>query len=148
VRRASILWLTCVALASGPLPSGAEPAEGAAAGGQPLLAELGAGLYREHCAACHGPLGRGDGPAASSLRVPPADLTLIAVRRGGAFPDADVAAFIDGRFELGAHGTREMPIWGRRLAEPIAAGTEGDEVARGRIQILVEYLKTIQQPSP
>jgi hypothetical protein len=41
-----------------------------------------------------------------------------------------------------------MPIWGRRLAEPIAAGAEGDEVARGRIQILVEYLKTIQRPTP
>jgi len=63
-------------------------------------------------------------------------------------PDAEVASFIDGRFELDAHGTREMPVWGRRLAEPIAAGTEGDEVARGRIQILVEYLKTIQQPTP
>lgn len=35
----------------------------------------GAHLYREHCAACHGPAGYGDGPAARGLRPPPADLT-------------------------------------------------------------------------
>ncbi|MDH3687681.1 MAG: cytochrome c [Myxococcales bacterium] len=115
--------------------------------GQPLLAELGATLFHDHCASCHGVFGLGDGPAASSLKVPPADLTRIASKNGGTFPDADVASYIDGRFELDAHGTREMPIWGRRLAEPIAGGT-GDEVARGQIQILVEYLKTIQQPAP
>ena len=131
-----------VVLAGGPIA--AEPASA----DQPLLAELGAELFREHCAACHGALGDGAGPAAVSLKVPPADLTGISARRGGEFPDAEIAAFIDGRFEVSAHGTREMPIWGRRLAEPIAAGTEGDEVARGRIQILVEYLKTIQKPAP
>jgi mono/diheme cytochrome c family protein len=35
----------------------------------------GAGLYSSHCASCHGTSGRGDGPAAKSLRIPPADLT-------------------------------------------------------------------------
>jgi len=147
VKAAGILGLVCLGLAATSLPIGAEPAESRPAG-QPLLAELGAEIFLEHCAACHGALGRGDGPAAGSLKTPPADLTLISTRRGGVFPDAEVAAFIDGRFALGAHGTREMPIWGRRLAEPIAAGAEGDEVARGRIQILVEYLKTIQRPTP
>jgi putative copper resistance protein D len=32
-------------------------------------------LYREHCARCHGVAGYGDGPAATGLRVRPADLT-------------------------------------------------------------------------
>jgi putative copper resistance protein D len=32
-------------------------------------------LYALHCAICHGELGRGDGPAAASLPMPPADLT-------------------------------------------------------------------------
>ena len=141
--RALANLLLLAALGAG-APAAAEPA----AADQPLLAELGAELFREHCAACHGALGDGAGPAASSLKVAPSDLTAIALRRGGEFPDAEIAAFIDGRFEVSAHGTREMPIWGRRLAQPIAAGTEGDEVARGRIQILVEYLKTIQQPAP
>ncbi len=35
----------------------------------------GARLYPEHCASCHGAEGRGDGPAAAGLRIPPADLT-------------------------------------------------------------------------
>ncbi|RYI99264.1 MAG: c-type cytochrome, partial [Acetobacteraceae bacterium] len=35
----------------------------------------GAGLYPANCASCHGDSGRGDGPAAASLAVPPADLT-------------------------------------------------------------------------
>ncbi len=35
----------------------------------------GAALFPEHCAMCHGPDGRGDGPAAKGLPVPPADLT-------------------------------------------------------------------------
>ncbi len=35
----------------------------------------GHGLYRTHCAVCHGVAGYGDGPAAASLRPRPADLT-------------------------------------------------------------------------
>ena len=37
--------------------------------------ERGASLYQPHCGACHGAAGRGDGPLAASLSVPPADLT-------------------------------------------------------------------------
>ncbi len=35
----------------------------------------GASLYADHCAACHGASGRGDGPLSGTLPVPPADLT-------------------------------------------------------------------------
>ncbi len=35
----------------------------------------GAAVYAEHCAVCHGAEGSGDGTAAKSLSVPPADLT-------------------------------------------------------------------------
>ncbi|MDP2702051.1 MAG: cytochrome c, partial [Candidatus Rokubacteria bacterium] len=35
----------------------------------------GASLYRVHCANCHGPTGRGDGPASAGLLRQPADLT-------------------------------------------------------------------------
>ncbi|MDR7485527.1 MAG: CopD family protein [Armatimonadota bacterium] len=35
---------------------------------------VGGRLYRQHCQACHGPAGAGDGPAAAALRPPPADL--------------------------------------------------------------------------
>ncbi len=35
----------------------------------------GAALFAQHCAMCHGADGRGDGPAAKALAIPPADLT-------------------------------------------------------------------------
>lgn len=45
---------------------------------QPFTAEAitaGHALYLKNCVACHGPQGRGDGPLAGRLPVPPADLT-------------------------------------------------------------------------
>ena len=35
----------------------------------------GKGLYTQHCAGCHGPTGKGDGPAAAALTPKPSDLT-------------------------------------------------------------------------
>ena len=78
----------------------------------PVLAEMGADRYASHCSSCHGQTGRGDGPVGGALKTRPADLTTIALRRDGQFPDAEIARFIDGRFEVTAHGTREMPVWG------------------------------------
>jgi mono/diheme cytochrome c family protein len=109
----------------------------------PLLVEVGAGLFATHCASCHGADAHGDGPAASALRIPPADLTRIAARSGGVFPESATAMLIDGRFNLPAHGSREMPIWGARLEDQIPGMATG-EVARGQITSLVEYLKSLQ----
>jgi len=39
-------------------------------------------LYDSYCAACHGPTGRGNGPAARYLSVPVPDLSTLAVRDG------------------------------------------------------------------
>lgn len=113
-----------------------------------LLAISGETLYVRYCAVCHARTGRGDGPFAGILRTQPADLTLIAARRGGTFPDAEIARFVDGRLVPAAHGTREMPIWGRWLGTPIAEGTTPDEVARGEVLTLIEYLKTLQRAEP
>jgi mono/diheme cytochrome c family protein len=109
-----------------------------------LLVEVGAELFSTYCASCHGVDARGDGPAASALRTPPADLTRIAASSGGVFPESSIARLIDGRFDLPAHGSREMPIWGARLSDQIPGLATGDEVARGRIASLVEYLKSQQ----
>ena len=51
--------------------------------------------FVRYCSACHGMTGHGDGPVASALRTPPADLTRIAQRHGGHFPVAEIAASID-----------------------------------------------------
>jgi len=111
----------------------------------PVLADMGAEAFPRYCASCHGVRGEGDGPAAEALRVRPADLTRIAARRGGSFPTGEIARFIDGRFALAAHGSREMPVWGERFGESIPESSVAEEVTRGRIAVLVEYLKSIQR---
>jgi mono/diheme cytochrome c family protein len=122
-------------------PSGAtEPAD-------PVLAPVGAEMFQQYCAACHGANGEGNGPVAPALKQFPADLTRIAARNGGTFPDSNVARRIDGRFDIVAHGTSEMPVWGRKLMDGAAQGADEntDAVVRGRILTIVEYLKTIQK---
>ena len=112
---------------------------------EPAFATAGAELFQTHCASCHGSDARGNGPAASVLRTPPPNLRLIASRRGGRFPEGEIGRFVDGRFDIAAHGSREMPVWGTRFAEFIPELGIGDEIARGRIWSLVTYLRTIQE---
>jgi mono/diheme cytochrome c family protein len=142
-------WGLVAALVAAPalLAAAGAAAGGAEAGGAKVdrvLADMGWEYFQQYCAACHGEDGRGRGPAAGALKTPPADLTRIAARRGGSFPDGEVARFIDGRFAMAAHGTREMPVWGERFGERIPEAGVGEEVTRGRILVLVEYLKSIQ----
>lgn len=109
-----------------------------------VLAEMGVGYYVQYCASCHGVDGKGRGPAAASLKSPPSDLTRIAARRDGRFPDGEIARFVDGRFAPAAHGSRQMPVWGERFGERIPEAGISEEVVRGRVLVLVEYLKSIQ----
>jgi mono/diheme cytochrome c family protein len=111
-----------------------------------MLVEVGGRAFATHCASCHGADGRGSGPVAAALVTPPADLTRIAARRGGDFPADDIAAWIDGRMAAAAHGTREMPVWGYRFAEGLPEGELTQELVRGRILTVVEYLRSIQAP--
>jgi mono/diheme cytochrome c family protein len=111
----------------------------------PVLAEMGAERFETHCSACHGADARGDGPVAAVLKTPPSDLTRIAARRNGEFPAGEIGRFIDGRFSITAHGTREMPVWGTAFSASIPEPGAGDEIARGIIATLLEFLKSIQR---
>ncbi len=133
---------SATALAVAPAGAAAEKAEDARI--DRVLADMGSELYGQYCASCHGTAGAGDGPAAGGLKNPPADLTRIAERRGGKFDDGEVARYIDGRFAPEAHGSREMPVWGARFGERIPEAGLSEEITRGRILVLVEYLKSIQ----
>jgi mono/diheme cytochrome c family protein len=101
--------------------------------------------FVQYCGACHGTDGRGNGPVAPVLRTPPPDLTRIAQRHGGQFPDAEVAAQIDGRAFVRAHGSREMPVWGNQFSEQFGGNAVGEEATRGYLLVLIEYLKSIQE---
>ncbi len=107
-----------------------------------IFSVRGPDLFHAHCAACHGSQGKGDGPAASSLKTKPADLTVLAKKNGGRFPVERVQKFISGDDPaLSAHGSREMPIWG-----PIFHQIEDDQdLGNVRLQNLVKFLETIQQ---
>jgi putative copper export protein/mono/diheme cytochrome c family protein len=63
---------------------------------------VGAELYAQHCAACHGERGRGDGPLAKDLQPPPLDLTTFQVH---AQPDGNLYWWI-------THGIGAMPPFG------------------------------------
>lgn len=110
-------------------------------------AEEGATLYATYCASCHGVSGRGDGPVAMSLVTAPLDLTRIAQRSDGLFEGAKVLSAIDGRYEVAAHGSREMPVWGTVFRE--AHADDPFPIHRGMddARALVDYLRTIQEPA-
>ena len=114
---------------------------------QKLGAPPGKGSYTRYCAVCHGPDGKGDGLFANMLTKKPSDLTQLAKKNHGTFPALQVANIIDGRQEITAHGTRDMPVWGERFGEAgEAAGSHVSQTAaRQRIQLLITYLNSIQE---
>lgn len=76
--------------------------------------EVGRALYAQYCVICHGENGRGEGVLARDLPVPPADLTGLAARNGGAFPWSDVMAKVHGY----AGRAHVMPEFGTVLTGP------------------------------
>jgi mono/diheme cytochrome c family protein len=98
--------------------------------------------YREYCASCHGEDGKGMGPAASALKTPPSDLTTLAKRHAGKFPEDFVAEIVRLGKPIQAHGSSDMPVWG-----PIFnARDKFNEVAvRLRIKNLCAYLASLQE---
>jgi len=103
----------------------------------------GRGLYEQHSQLCHGRDGKGDGPLAAELQVTPPNLTEISKRRGESFPEVEIREIIDGRRVKRAHGTREMPLWGRVFDGPAVKGNEAKASSQSLDQLVV-YLRSIQ----
>ena len=121
-----------------------------AAFGQKSNSDPGKQAYDLQCAVCHGIDAKGNGFYTASLKVPPPDLTSLSKRNGGVFPVDRVTKVIDGRTEIAAHGSRDMPIWGRRwgarVAEHYGDVPYNHEVyIRLRIISIIDYLDRIQQ---
>ena len=108
---------------------------------RPTQAMTGKDLYREYCAVCHGTAGKGDGPAASALKVAPSDLTRISAKNGGKFPELQVQHIINGEgTELAAHGSKDMPVWGSLFRH---MGSNPD-IGTVRVYNLMKNLKEMQ----
>ena len=111
--------------------------------------DLGITEYELSCMNCHGVDGRGDGPDAQYLETKPADLTQITKANGGIFPRDRVWMIIDGRAIVAKHGAREMPVWGDRYRRPIPdeeTSFDTEREARARIDALVDYVESLQEP--
>jgi len=105
--------------------------------------EEGKAFYRQYCSACHGLDADGKGPLASVLSPPPTDLTLLGDRYGLPLPKARIAEFVDGRREVRAHGSSDMPVWGKRMNEgPPSPGA--DAHTTGTILLILDYLESVQ----
>ena len=133
----------CVALLAGGFAAPAVAGQQTGPASPPPVVEpmYGPDLYRHYCATCHGREGKGDGPAAGALKVPPSDLTGLARREKGVFPSSAVEAIIRGGTGVAAHGSVEMPVWG-----PIFYALDpSDARVRARIAALVSHIATIQQ---
>jgi mono/diheme cytochrome c family protein len=99
-------------------------------------------LFEFYCATCHGRDGKGNGPVAAALKVPPPDLTRLAHDNGGKFSRQRVETFVndEGRVLVPAHGTSDMPVWG-----PIFRGLDpSDTLAKVRIANVVDYIASMQ----
>lgn len=101
-------------------------------------------LYQRFCSSCHGDVGRGDGPVASTLSVPVPDLTQLYRRYGNRFPADELRETIDGRNLVIAHGPRSMPVWGYEFWWEDGADAAAEETARATITRLLEYIRSIQ----
>jgi mono/diheme cytochrome c family protein len=102
----------------------------------------GAELFATHCASCHGDDAEGGGPVAAVMTITVPNLRTLSMRSGGVFPADAVAAYIDGREQRAAHGSRAMPIWGDVLQGESTA--DGGTSARRRIAALVAFIEQLQ----
>jgi mono/diheme cytochrome c family protein len=98
-------------------------------------------MYTAYCAVCHGADGKGGGPAASALKVPPTDLTLLAKNNGGKYPAIKVSSTIHGEGGLPAHGSKDMPVWGS-LFWSLSRGHEAE--VQQRVSNLTKYIESLQ----
>ena len=98
-------------------------------------------MYTAYCAVCHGTDGKGGGPAASALKVPATDLTLLRKNNGGKYPALKVSSSIRGETALPAHGSKEMPVWGA-LFWSMSSGHESE--VQQRTANLTQYIESLQ----
>ncbi len=98
-------------------------------------------MFTTYCAVCHGTDGKGGGPAASALKVPPTDLTMLSKNNGGKYPAMKVTSAIRGDSDHPAHGSKDMPVWGSLFLN-MSHGHEGE--VQQRVANLSQYVESLQ----
>jgi mono/diheme cytochrome c family protein len=108
----------------------------------PTYVPSGQQMYKQFCTNCHGTDAKGDGPYASTLKQPPADLTTLAKRHGGKFPYEYVSSVLLFGPGTTAHGTPDMPTWGPVF---MFLDKHNEAAVRQRIKNLSNYLASVQE---
>ena len=98
-------------------------------------------MFTSYCAPCHGADGRGNGYAASALRVVPTDLSNLTMVNKGKFPDSHLVSVLRFGADGSKHGTAQMPEWGPIFASMNRVNPMDREQ---RMSNLVEYVRTLQ----
>jgi len=103
--------------------------------------------FRHSCVVCHGLTGKGESvmTTLNLLAIKPPDLRQLRKRNKGTFPFWQMYRVIDGRQEIIAHGSRDMPIWGDVFIPQENGSIADDARAIGRILQLLYYLESIQE---
>lgn len=112
--------------------------------------DLGKQEFDASCAICHGMNAKGIGPFSQNLARNPPDLTQLTKMNQGVFPMARLYELIEGN-NVPAHGTRDMPIWGREFRaqdtdtyREIQGHYDPAALVRVRILLLLEYINRLQ----
>ena len=108
-----------------------------------LALSAGRDTFRQFCGPCHGVDGKGHGPIAPILTVPPTDLTSVSRRNTGVFPLATLEGLLTvaARLQTAAHGSEAMPIWGQTFR----AIDNSQTLAQARVVNLLAYIESIQE---
>lgn len=139
-----IIFAVMVALIAAPAFAQQAPADKTVVKHVPITntpSNSGKEMFNSYCAACHGKDGKGNGPAASSMKTAPTDLTTLAKNSGGKYPSSHVAAVIRGQATTASHGSQDMPVWGP-LFSSISQGHEAQ--VQQRITNLDSYIESLQ----
>lgn len=113
----------------------------------PFPVVSGKAVYMENCVMCHGPGGKGDGPLANDLFLPPPDLTFLSAANGGEFPRVRVLSHIDG-YARGENTSGAMPEFGPLLIGRNVLLETGEGVVTPTPQALLavtNYIERMQQ---
>jgi mono/diheme cytochrome c family protein len=108
---------------------------------QQTSAASGKEMFNQYCAPCHGTDGKGNGPAASSMKSMPTDLTQLTKKNDGKFPSAKLASTLNFGSGTPAHGSADMPVWG-----PLFRSLDKyhDSVVQQRVANIVGYVESLQ----
>jgi mono/diheme cytochrome c family protein len=105
-------------------------------------------VFDRKCARCHGS-SKGEGPHyVEDFGADAPDLRQLWRSYGSPLSREALAEYIDGRRDVAAHGPRAMPVWGEKLYDKAPDGATVEQMRAGTIEMLLDYLETIQVREP